>query len=366
MSLSLGLGAGGASAALNAYWGQTGGYRLRDICDSGVNYATVSFINNSPEHGKGGYPGSNFGANCAAEAYPHHKTKQPTELLSNCYLIKEDIPYCQSKGVKVLLAIGGQASLTSQYAVSSVDKGIEFAEFLYKAYGPYDSSWEGPRPFDNSETEHVSIDGFDLDLEDKTSDFSNEPYIAMVDWWREQKQAMFITAAPECVITSKWLKNQNDDLIHNAKFDALFIQFYNNPVCDALNGGFSYDAWAEQIASGKSKDAKLFIGLPALATSSGYYPQEKLKELVCEYSRHKNFGGVSLWDGTQAMNNHVTKGQSYLQSAMDAVKYLCHEPPKSTASNSTSTTPTASVSSKMLATSKASASKMLATSKGVC
>ncbi|KID89951.1 chitinase 18-18 [Metarhizium guizhouense ARSEF 977] len=356
MSLSLGLGAGGAAPALNAYWGQTGGRFLRDICDSGVNYATVSFINNSPEHGDG-YPGSNFGANCAGEVYSNKDGKK-TKLLSACSFIQRDIPYCQSKGVKVLVAIGGaHIPGTSDYDVSSEEKGVEFAEFLYNAFGPYKSSWTGPRPFDKSATEHVSVDGFDLDLEDRTPKFSNKPYIAMVNWWRQQSHKMFITAAPECVMFG----NQNDELIANAEFDALFIQFYNNPVCDAIpnntpGDNFSYDDWAAKVAKGKSKDAKLFIGLPASTDSagSGYIDPEAMKDLVCKYSTHKNFGGVSLWDATRAMNNEDAEGKSFLQSAAEAVQYVCGEPPKTTSSAPTSTKITSTTSSTTVKTTSAS------------
>lgn len=75
----------------------------------------------------------------------------------------------------MLLSIGGPPSPTTNYKVSSVDKGVEFAEFLYNAFGPYKEGWTGPRPFDtkgSNGTEHVSVDGFDLDLEDNSSDFS--------------------------------------------------------------------------------------------------------------------------------------------------------------------------------------------------
>lgn len=144
---------------LTLYKGQKQGYRLRDICDAGVQYATVSFVTTSPEHGDG-YPVTNFGANCAAETFQLPNGGK-SQLLSECHLIKEDIPYCQSKGVKVLLAIGGESG---DYRVSTRAKGVEFGDFLYNAFGPYKDTWKGPRPFDNGD-QHVSVDGFDLDLE---------------------------------------------------------------------------------------------------------------------------------------------------------------------------------------------------------
>lgn len=85
--------------------------------------------------------------------------------------LKVDIPYCQERGVKVLLSIGGDYTLTSDYKVTTEQNGEDFAEFLYKAFGPYDPFWEGPRPFDASETEHSVVDGFDFDIEAKFGKF---------------------------------------------------------------------------------------------------------------------------------------------------------------------------------------------------
>lgn len=130
-----------------------------------MQYASVSFVTKSPEHGNG-YPATNFGGNCAADVYS--KDGKKTELLSNCYRIKEDIPYCQNKGVKVLLSIGGESSTSTNYNLYDTTEGVEFAEFLYNAFGPYQSSWDGPRPFDTNTSEHVAVDGFDLDLEDSS------------------------------------------------------------------------------------------------------------------------------------------------------------------------------------------------------
>lgn len=115
----------------------------------------------SPEQANG-YPATNFGANCGAQVFK--EDGKNTEFLVNCHLIEEDIPYCQEKGVKVLLSIGGQSGPQTNYKVSDSAKGIEFADFLYKAFGPREKSWNGPRPFGNA-----SVNGFDLDLEDSIS-----------------------------------------------------------------------------------------------------------------------------------------------------------------------------------------------------
>lgn len=157
---------------LNLYWGQYGqpDDRLSGYCDTpGVTSVSVSFITYSPKN-SGGWPGTNFAGHCGSEVYyTDPKTGMKTKLIMNCDYIKQDIKYCQSKGVKILLAIGGQCDPKGPctYDIDNEQQGHDFAEMLHKMYGPFDKSWTGPRPFDISETEHVSVDGFDFDIEFK-------------------------------------------------------------------------------------------------------------------------------------------------------------------------------------------------------
>lgn len=73
----------------------------------------------------------------------------------------QDIPYCQKQGVKVIVSIGGSYSEDNNYKVTTTENGEYFANFLYKAFGPYDAAWNGPRPFDHGDT-RVAVDGFDF------------------------------------------------------------------------------------------------------------------------------------------------------------------------------------------------------------
>lgn len=161
---------------LNLYWGQYGlpDDRLANYCDApGVTSVSLSFVTYSPKWGNG-YPGTNFAGHCGGEVFfKNPLTGLTTKLITNCDYIKTDIKYCQSKGIKVLLSVGGQCdtSLTGgngcPYDVDSEAAGREFGELLHKTFGPYDPTWTGPRPFDISLTEHVSVDGFDIDFEFK-------------------------------------------------------------------------------------------------------------------------------------------------------------------------------------------------------
>ncbi|KAH8169824.1 glycosyl hydrolases family 18 domain-containing protein [Sarocladium implicatum] len=310
--------------ALNGYWGQHGvpGFeRLANYCDSGIEYVTLSFVNLSPENDPSGYPGTNFAAHCWDEYYANPEGVE-SHLLSHCPTIQEDIPYCQERGVKVLLSIGGHYNDGSNnYAVSSEENGVEFAEFLYKAFGPLQDGYTGPRPFDTEETK-PAIDGFDFDIEAR---LDNRGYIAMVETFRELDSSLFISAAPQCPTDERYFYLA--DLIEEAEFDALFIQFYNNPQCELYSdSGINYFDWVNVIKnSSKSQNAKLFFGLPASpsavdsSTGSGYVQPDDLHTLVCAARDLPSWGGVSLWDLSRGAENVVGANRNYIDVAQDAL-----------------------------------------------
>ncbi|KAF4946836.1 hypothetical protein FGADI_10865 [Fusarium gaditjirri] len=336
-------GGSGLSLGLNGYWGQLGSDSLKSYCDSAPEYVTLSFVNQAPEHTESGYPGTNFAGHCAAGVFSN-KHGVDSSLLSECYTIKEGIPYCQERGVKVLLSIGGVYNEAgSNYKVTTDDKGVDFADFLYKAFGPYDQSWDGPRPFDSDDgITRPAVDGFDFDIE---HDLPNGPYIAMINELRRLNSDVIITGAPQCPTRDPYFYMR--DMINQAKFDALFIQFYNNPGCDAIPDPsvswdrFNYDDWEGIVEnSERSQNAKLYVGLPAseaAAPGGGYLEPEAMKDLVCALKDKTHFAGISLWDLTRGAGNEID-GKNYNEHVMDALKYGCDLVPVTTTTALTTTT----------------------------
>ncbi|KAK1446184.1 endochitinase [Colletotrichum melonis] len=331
---------------LNLYWGQYGQTtdRLSSYCDApGVTSVSLSFVTYSPKN-SAGYPGTNFAGHCGGEVYyKNPKTSEDTKLIMNCDYIKKDIQYCQAKGIKVLLAIGGYCPTGGpcSYDIDSEQDGHEFGDLLHKTFGPYDQGWNGPRPFDISETEHIAVDGFDFDLEFKYPD--QKPWIKMVEKLRSCG-IYHISAAPQCPTSDTWF--QLKELIYNAQFDSLFIQFYNNPGCQITDTP-NYDDWETVISqTSKSKDAKLYIGVLASVESgwNGYAPPSTIKDLICKYQSKPHFGGVSIWDATRGAINQIN-GQSFHEAIADALKYGCNPIPAKTSTISISTSTSSVISS---------------------
>ncbi|KAI1407776.1 glycoside hydrolase superfamily [Hypoxylon sp. FL1857] len=341
---------------LNAYWGQSGPDTdtLAQHCASdSIDYITLGFVNNSPENGNGtGYPGTNFAAHCAAEVYTNNNRN--SKLLSSCSFIKEDIKTCQRLGKKVLLSVGGVYSASSNYTLSSVQSGLDFAEFLYQAFGPYKSTYHGPRPFDTSSTDHTSLDGFDFDIEKKFAD--QQPYVHMVNHLRELIHAdgkdMILTAAPQCPQSDDYF--QMKTILQQAQFDKIWVQFYNNPICNANSPTFNYDDWETFIKGGVNAAAELFIGLPGSQAAvgllgSGYITGSQAKDLICSYKTKQHFGGAMIWDAYYASQNTDPEGNAFHDIVSEALRCggcaadVC--PPAATSSSVTTSSATTSSSS---------------------
>lgn len=138
--------------------------------NSPADIILLSFLEYFPAQGNG-YPGINFGNQCGSAAFPgpgYAGTVDTSKdhFLSACYNVAEDVPICQALGKTILLSIGGAGDVNNQYSLNSEEEGTALATFIFKAFGPYDSTSSVPRPFGNS----VVLDGFDFDLE-HTSEF---------------------------------------------------------------------------------------------------------------------------------------------------------------------------------------------------
>lgn len=161
----------------------------------------------------------------------------------------------------------------------------------------------------------------------------------MIDRFRALDRNLLITGAPQCPTNPEYF--QMKGMVQKAAFDALFIQFYNNPSCNANSeSGINLDDWVKVVSeSEKSQNAKLFVGLIADDKADlGYIGPKEVQDLVCKYKDIKNWGGISLWDLSRADAN-IIDGKNYYQHVRDALKSGCNPAPTSTQSASTSSKP---------------------------
>lgn len=146
---------------------------LRHYCDQpDIDVIPIGFLDLFPQQGNG-FSRENFANQCWAGSvyYGPGSDHSKDGLLTQCPDLQEDIVYCQKNtNTKILLSLGGS---TAGYQLTGAQAGIDFADFIWGAYGPLTDAWKaagGIRPLDRGKSNStaadvIDIDGFDFDIE---------------------------------------------------------------------------------------------------------------------------------------------------------------------------------------------------------
>jgi len=259
--------------------------------------------------------------------------------------LQQDLYTCrQTSDKKILVSLGGA---TATYNVNGATNGTSFANQLWGMFGPRVDTWTSlnkPRPFDyvnttsSDQTIHeFSADGFDLDIEHPSLDKA-AGYKALVKRLRTlyataTDKPYYLTASPQCSAGDSNLA----DMLTTSKFDMLFVQYYNTPLCSArgwitanpnyvpggtvketnTNWNFTFDSWVTWLSSTVSKGAKILITLPGsngAANSGAYITVAQTKNLASAYYCRASFAGIGVWDATYAESS-IANGKNFFQNA---------------------------------------------------
>ncbi|KAJ5150870.1 Endochitinase 2 [Penicillium canariense] len=285
------------------YWGQDNNVQdLSKYCtsSSGIDIIVLSFL----------YEFGN-GQTIASGTIGNQCYLSTAGVPQNCDGLAANIETCKSNGIKVILSLGGASGA---YSLSSQTEAETIGQNLWEAYGNTASNSSVPRPFGKT-----FVNGWDLDIEAYSGNQYYQYLLAALrsNFASDPSNTYYITGAPQCPIPEPNMQI----IVSNAKFDYLWVQFYNNPGC-SVNGDINYDAWVSNVANTPSDGAKIFIGVPAsplaaTGTSSGsqYYLQPSaLATLVAKYASNSAFGGVMMWSAGYSDSN-VNNGCTYAQEA---------------------------------------------------
>jgi chitinase len=266
-------------------WQKTLSYYCQD--DS-IDVIPISFI--TKFFSTGGLPEVNLASTCNNADNPTF----PGSALANCQSLAADIKTCQSKGKMLTISLGGA---TGSNSFSSDDQARSFADQVWNLFLGGSSS---TRPFGDA-----VLDGVDLDIESGTGG----GYTAFVNQLRSHfngaSKKYYVTAAPQCVYPDAALGT----VLNNAFLDAIYVQFYNNPcgvihypTASAWNFGI-WDYWARSVS--KNPNVKVFVGAPAADKAGGGYVDINTLGNIAVTMRKSfpSFGGVMLWDASQAYVN---------------------------------------------------------------
>ncbi|KAJ2730355.1 Chitinase 2 [Coemansia sp. BCRC 34962] len=291
---------------LVAYWGQNslGGTNpgenqlpLDEYCDKEIGDVLIlSFL--SEFNADGLHPPILNLANACLTTYEN-------STLLHCPNIGRAIDKCQKKGKAVILSLGGASGA---YGFTDDTQAERYADEIWDMFlGGYSHT----RPFDAT-----VLDGIDLDIEGGSS----VGYVRFVQRLRERfiespGRRYYVTAAPQCPYPDFY----SGPILDNAYLDMVFVQFYNNFCGVDKANWFNFEQWHEWATTiSANKDVRVYLGVPGSpsAASTGYMPIEKLEELVnATRSRFSSFGGMMVWDASQADSNRDSDDTSFADLA---------------------------------------------------
>ncbi|XP_010550536.1 PREDICTED: acidic endochitinase [Tarenaya hassleriana] len=257
---------GGGGIAI--YWGQNGNEgNLSATCATGrYKYVNVAFL---VKFGNGQTPELNLAGHCNPAA-------------RTCTRFSSQIIDCQSRGIKVMLSLGGGIG---NYSLGSKADAEAVAEYLWDNYlGGTSSS----RPLGDA-----VLDGIDFDIELGSTQHW-EDLARFLSKYSRGGRKVYLTAAPQCPFPDRFMGTA----LNTGLFDYVWVQFYNNPPCQFSSGNTvnlfkSWKTWTTSIRA-----CKIFLGLPAApeAAGSGYIPPEILtSQILPTLKESPKYGGVMLW-----------------------------------------------------------------------
>lgn len=220
----------------------------------------------------------------------------PGTQLPNCTFLSSDIQTCQNAGKIVTISLGGA---TGGASFADDAEGETFAQIIWDLFLGGTSN---TRPFGDA-----ILDGIDMDIEGGSQTGFTAFLTTLRQLMNGGSKPYYISAAPQCPYPDAYIGNT----INAVAFDAVFVQFYNN-YCGLTNydnandwNFATWDNWAKTVSP--NPNVKVFIGAPASssAAGSGYVSASTLATIIQQTgSEYSSFGGVMLWDMSQAYANN--------------------------------------------------------------
>ena len=262
------LATGSNAGGITIYWGQNGNEgTLAETCATGLyEFVNIAFLSS---FGNGRNPMMNLAGHCD----PYSK---------GCTGLSSDIESCQSKGIKLMLSIGGGSG---SYSLASSDDARQVATYIWNNFLGGQSSFRPLGP--------AVLDGVDFDIEGGT-DLYWDDLARYLSAYSNQGKKVYLTAAPQCPFPDASVGNA----LKTGLFDYVWVQFYNNPPCQYTSGDITNleDAWKLWVSDIPA--TVFFLGLPASpeAAGSGFIPVPDLTSNVLPAIKGSDkYGGVMLW-----------------------------------------------------------------------
>ncbi|CAD6256441.1 unnamed protein product [Miscanthus lutarioriparius] len=258
---------------------------LREACDTGT-YTTViiSFLRGFGGHGGGAYTLDLSGHPLAG--------------------VGDDVKHCQSKGILVLLSIGGPAAAgTADYSLPSAQSAADLATYLWDAYLGGGSRPGLRRPFGDA-----ALDGVDFYIDQGqagggaagASDHYDELARRLYAYNSRYRGRLGVTltATVRCAYPDH---PGVQAALATGLFSRVHVRLYGDLRC-TWSDREAWEKWAAAFPA-----SRVFVGVVASpeADKDAYMFQKDLYYNVLQFAQKvPNYGGLMIWDRYYDKINH--------------------------------------------------------------
>lgn len=322
----------GSAQTVLGFWGQGEG-ELSDVCGGGgFTHVVLSFITSLQP------PTLNLGGQSGV------LTSDQSSLWSD---VADEITACQAKGIKVMIAFGGDKRYCNSTFASSAEATQAAQDVWYvspqsQSRYVYATSYvlpltasrdlflggtgsQGLRPFGSG----VTLDGIDLDNEAGTAEYYPDFVKSLRGHMGNSTGGgqYYISADPMAAEDATYADDTSTSIPDSLLplLDWVNVQFYN--AGDQSVGGSAFkqtmQTWAKKL-SAVTPSPKLLLGIPGGEgeASDGIQTADEIAETLATVQSWNvdGFAGVGIWDCGSAMTNtgFLNSIQSSLGGAVSA------------------------------------------------
>jgi chitinase len=210
--------------------------------------------------------------------------------------VGDDIKHCKSKGVLVLLAIGGQGG---EYSLPTPQSAADLADYLWTGF--LAGSRAGvSRPFGDA-----LVDGVDFFIDQGGREHYDELVRRLYAYNRYYRASgVTLTATPRCGYPDHRL----DAALATGLFSRIHVRLFGEDRQCAWSPRESWEKWAAAYPR-----SRVFVGVVASpnaeAVAAGYIPPWDLYSRVLQFAqKQRNYGGLMIW------NRYYDKKTGYTRS----------------------------------------------------
>ncbi|KAI8614884.1 glycoside hydrolase superfamily [Chytriomyces sp. MP71] len=251
---------------------------LRYYCNLGmydrINLGYMTEFGNGDDHFT-----LNF-TNTGSYQYPAGGPPPDDVTVKTFERIGNDIQFCQSKGVKVILSVGGDAT-SANYSFGTPGDGENAASWVLSRFLG-GSGGDGVKPFGPD----VVLDGIELAVRQVADEIWTMEMVAFLKAIKRQSSRSLLSVAAECSLSAEsgnYLIITDPSVI----LDYITVQFFNHPEC-SYPFAFNYPTWATLF------DGGIMVGLAGDWTSAPFGGFLELNDL-------KTMGAILMTDTQQFM-----------------------------------------------------------------